>query len=292
MLKAELAFKAEAQIGEGALWDSERELLYWIDISNGEIHLFNPADGADRLVANVGQYIGTVVQRAGGGLLAAMQRGLYFVNEDGALTQICDPEKGKPRNRFNDGKCDPAGRFWAGTMPIDCMEPKVGSLYRLDSSLTVTKMLDGITISNGIIWSPDHKTMYYADTPTGVVEAFDYDINSGDISNRRTVIRIANGEGGPDGITIDSEGMLWVAQWGGWKVGRYDPADGKLLDEVRVPAAQVSSCAFGGSNLDELFITTARIGITEANLKSQPLAGSLYRVKTAVKGLKADKFKG
>jgi sugar lactone lactonase YvrE len=291
MLQAELVFRAEALIGEGALWDSQSATLLWIDIPAGEIHRFNPSDNSNRLVASLGQYIGTVVQRRGGGLLTAAQRGFFFVEEQtGAITPILDPEAHLPRTRFNDGKCDPSGRLWAGTMDIDCITRYAGSLYRLDDELRCERMLSNVSISNGIVWSPDKATMYFADTPTGVVDAFDYDDRTGSISNRRTVVRIA--DGGPDGMTIDRDGNLWVAQWGGWQVGCYDPFTGRKLEEVRVPASQVASCAFGGKEMDELYITTARNGIVGEELQKQPLAGSLFRVKPGVRGLEAYHFAG
>jgi sugar lactone lactonase YvrE len=293
MYQAELVLKAESLIGEGSLWDIERSRLLWIDIWKGEVHSFDPASGIDTLIFKSNQTLGTVVQREGGGLVAAMEHGFTFINEQtGEATPILDPEPDKLCNRFNDGKCDPAGRFWAGTMSMEGKEPGVGSLYRLGTDLTCTKMAGDISISNGIIWSQDAKTMYYTDSPTQLVWAYDYDAASGDISNRRVVIELPQGEGVPDGITLDAEGMLWVAQWGGWQVSRYDPATGKKIAQVDLPVSQPSSCALGGPNLDELYITTARNGLTAEELAAQPLSGSLFVVKAGVKGLKAEKFKG
>lgn len=293
MGKAELVLKAEAIIGEGSLWDAEGQRLLWVDIASGEIHSFDPASGGDRLIFKTDQHIGTVVQRERGGLVAAMRRGLYFIDEKtGACEFICNPEEDKPHNRFNDGKCDPAGRFWAGTMDMETHGIGAGSLYRLGTDLKCTRMEGGVTISNGIVWSPDEKTMYYTDTPTGVVWAYDYDVESGDISSRRTAVTLQKGEGGPDGITIDADGMLWVAQWGGWQVGRYDPRSGKKIGRVDVPAAQVASCALGGANLDELYITTARENLTQAQLEGQILAGSVFVANAGVRGLRANRFKG
>jgi sugar lactone lactonase YvrE len=290
MIKAELVLKADARIGEGSIWDWERNRLLWIDILNGEILSFDPATRENRIVFKSCLPIGTVVQRERGGLVAALLHGIYFVDEEtGAAEMICEVETDKPENRFNDGKCDAAGRFWVGTMSGD---PSKGSLYRLGTDLKCDKMLEGVSISNGIIWSHDNKTMYYADTPTGVIVAFDYDLETGGIRNKRTVVEIKKGEGGPDGFTIDAEGMLWVAQWGGWQVGRYDPETGKKLETVEVPAGQVSSCAFGGRNLDELYITTARVSLSEEKLAAHPLTGSLFMAKVGVKGVRANKFKG
>lgn len=291
-MKSELIYQSDVILGEGALWDDEAGRLLWVDIPGGEIHVYDPAAGADRLLFKAGQPIGTVVKREGGGLAVAAKHGFAFANEDtGLLEMICDPEADKPDNRFNDGKCDPAGRFWAGTMGMDHGRGK-GALYCLDTDMQCTKKLDGVTVSNGIAWSPDGRTMYYTDTVTHAIWAFDYDAGTGAISRRRTAVEIAGGEGGPDGFTVDAEGMLWVAQWNGWQVARYDPATGKKLDRIDVPVAEVSSCAFGGDGLDVLFITTAREGLTAGELEGQPLAGSLFAAMPGTKGMRAYPFKG
>ena len=291
MIKSDLVLRAQAVTGEGPLWDEERAGLWWVDIPKGEIRFFNPASGEDCLVAAIGQQVGAVVLRRGGALLAAAEHGFFFVEEStGKLTPIYDPESNLTGNRFNDGKCDPAGRFWAGTMDNACIRRGVGALYRLDADMSCHKLVEGVSISNGLAWSPDRTTMYYADTPTGVVDAFDYDDATGEIANRRTVVRIA--EGAPDGMTIDRDGNLWVAQWGGWQVSCYDPGTGRKLEEVAVPAAQTASCAFGGEALDTLYITTARNGLTGEAALRQPLAGSLFAVKPGVRGLPAAKFAG
>ena len=254
-----------------------------------QVCVYTPATGENRVI-NVGQYVGTVVKGHSGLLYLALHNG--FASLDLAtetVTMLTDPEAGIPTNRFNDGKCDPAGRFWAGTMPISESGP-VGALYVLESDGTTRKMLSEVSIANGIVWSLDAKTMYYIDTPTGRVDAFDYDLASGDISNRRTVITIPDGQGYPDGMTGDAEGMLWVAHWGGHCVTRWDPTTGELLDTIHVPAAQVTACAFGGPNLDELYITCARRGLDEAVLAEQPLAGGLFKAMPGVKGLPAFEY--
>jgi sugar lactone lactonase YvrE len=205
---------------------------------------------------------------------------------------IADPEAHLPGNRFNDGKCDPAGRFWAGTMRIAEDQVGAGSLYCLDRDLTVRKMWEGITIANGIAWSSDAKTMYYIDTPTCAVAAFDYDLATGSIANRREIIRTPKEAGFPDGMTIDAEGMLWVAYWQGWRVVRWDPSTGEMLATVELPVERVTAPWFGGPNLDELYITTARIGLSDEARAQQPLAGSLFRARVGVAGLPAFEFAG
>ncbi len=288
-LQAELALDLKANLGEGSLWDDQTGRLLWVDIPAGEIHSFEPITGQDKLVYQADGQIGTVVQRQQGGLLAATSKGLVFADgQTGESQIICNPEADKPQNRFNDGKCGPDGRFWFGSMAAGPITEGQGSLYRLDADLSCHKMLEGVTISNGIAWSPDGSTMYYTDTPTGQIWAFDYDQQAGCISNRRTVVQIA--PGGPDGFTVDAEGMLWVAQWGGWQVARYDPASGEKLVQIDVPAAQVSSCAFGGETMDTLFITTASVGLGEADRANQPLAGCLFKAKVGVAGMKANRF--
>ncbi len=292
-LQAEMVLEHVAALGEGALWDDRAGRLLWVDIPMGEIHAFDPATGQDRLLYQSGSQIGTVVQREKGGLLAATDKGLVFIDEQtGTVQSICNPEQDKQQNRFNDGKCGPDGRFWAGTMAGGPGSEGQGSLYRLDADLSCHRVLEGVTISNGIAWNPDGNTMYYTDTPTRQIWAFDYDQKTGCITNRRTVVEIAPGEGGPDGFTVDAEGMLWVAQWGGWQVARYDPATGNKITKVNVPAGQVTSCAFGGKQLDTLFITTASVGLSKADQENQPLAGCLFKADAGVVGMRACRFFG
>ncbi len=300
MEKAQIILDVKADLGEGPFWDVTRKVLYWVNINAGEVHIFDPKTGNDTMVP-VGKMIGTLVVRENGGLVVALENGFHFLDEEsGELTFIADPEADKPENRFNDGKCDPAGRFWAGTMGIEHRNP-TGSLYRLSPAKTtdagsggysVETMIKGVTVSNGIVWTPDETVMYFNDSPTGQVAAFDYDKETGNISNRRVVVNIPEGEGKPDGMAIDREGMLWIAQFGGWKVARWDPQTGKQLAEVSIPVGQVTACAFGGEELDELYITTARTGLDEKELAEQPHAGSMFLVKTDVPGLPFYRFAG
>ena len=194
--------------------------------------------------------------------------------------------------RMNDGKCDPAGRFWAGSMAYTG-DKGAGKLYRLDPDLSLHTVLDSVTISNGLVWTSNNSTFYYIDTPTGRVDAYDYDHGAGNISNCRTAVEIPDGQGGPDGMTIDSEDMVWVAHWGGGCVTRWNPQTGELLETVEVPGArQITSCALGGANLDDLYITSASIGLDDEGLAEQPNAGKLFRVKVKAKGVPARGFAG
>jgi sugar lactone lactonase YvrE len=206
-------------------------------------------------------------------------------------TQICDPESHLPNNRFNDGKCDPRGRFWAGTMSMS-REARAASLYVLDPDLSVRRVLQSVTTSNGLDWSPDHSTLYYIDTPTLQVSAFDYDEETGTIERRRVIIDFPQGMGRPDGMTIDVEGMLWIAHWDGARISRWDPQSGNMLAQIPVPATQVTSCAFGGPELDRLYITTARHGLDEMQLQSQPHAGGVFMARPGVGGFPANEFDG
>lgn len=288
-MNAELVLDAQLDLGEGPIWDGQRQLLYWVNIMESQVLIFDPTTNQNRVI-DVGQYVGTVVPSNSGALYLALHNGFAKLDIDTeAVTMLADPESDIPGNRFNDGKCDPAGRFWAGTMPVDESKP-IGSLYVYENNGNVRRMVENVSISNGIVWSPDNTTMYYIDTPTGCVEAFDYDLATGDIANRRVAIQFPEGVGMPDGMTGDAEGMLWVAHWGGSRVTHWNPQTGELLNTVHVPAAQVTACAFGGPNLDEMYITCARRGLSPEEIARQPHAGSLFKVKPGVRGLPADRF--
>jgi sugar lactone lactonase YvrE len=227
----------------------------------------------------------------GGGALVALQNGIQSINtKTGKLHFIANPLP-DTNLRFNDGKCDPSGRFWVGTLALDNRR-RGAVLYRFDKDKSIHLMLDSVSISNGIVWTADKKTMYYNDTPTGTIQGFDYDDKTGAISNRRVVVRIPRGMGSPDGMTIDAEGNLWVALWGGGAVGKFNPATGELLQKVVVPAPNVSSCAFGGDNLETLYITTARAWVNADKLATFPLSGGLFSVKPGVRGVPAEFYKG
>jgi len=280
----EIAVPSEATLGEGVNWDADRQCLYWVDIAEKELHVYDPATDSDRRI-DVGQYVGAAVPAAAGDLLLAMHHGFFRLDlETEALTPVCDPEADQPDNRFNDGKCDPAGRFWGGTMQLDG-QGLTGALYRVDQDLSVHKQFDGVGVSNGLAWSPDQTTMYYIDTVTCEVAAFDYDFATGAIANRRAVVTFGSGTGHPDGMTIDEEGMLWVCFFGGGRIARCNPGTGDEIDEIRLPVSNVTNCVFGGPGLDTLYVSTARLTLSEARLAEQPQAGSVFRVRPGVCGL-------
>jgi sugar lactone lactonase YvrE len=287
----ELVLDAKAILGEGPCWDQEGHILYWLDILQKKVHIYQPETNENREI-QLDQLIGTIGLRKEGGAIAALEKGFYFIDvETGQLEPICDPERNIPNNRFNDGKCDAAGRFWAGTM--DKTEASnQGALYCLDSKLRVETKLQNLGISNGLAWSSDNQYFYFIDTPTKKVLQFDYHLATGNIANPVEVISFEDQEGMPDGMTIDEEGMLWIAHWGGAKVSRWDPASGKQLTEVLVPAKNVTSCTFGGDDLKDLYITTARKGMDEAELEKYPHSGGLFRIRTGVKGVPAYAFNG
>lgn len=272
-------------LAEGPVWDANKNTICWIDILGKNIHEFSTEVKQHRKIP-VDDLIGNIVLCQDGNYLAGLQKGIVQINRlTGENKLICQPEKHLPENRFNDGKCDPAGRYWAGTMPVT-EDSATGSLYMFQKDLTFEKKIKGVTISNGLAWSPDQKTLYFIDSPTLKVVAFDYDNITGEISNRRIAISIEEKEGFPDGMTIDTEGKLWIAHWDGWQVARWDPQTGKKLLSIRLPVARVSSCTFGGTDLGDLYITSARARLTELELQKQPMAGSLFVIKnTGYKGM-------
>ena len=286
-MNATLLLDAKAILGEGSLWHPTEKKLYWINIEKGELHIYDPATKKDQHF-NLGARVGTVVPVKSGGALVALQTGIHFIDtKTGKLTLLNNP---LPDNiRFNDGKCDPAGRFWVGSMGLN-FKKGAASLYRFDTDKSIHTMVKDVTCSNGIVWSSDKKTMYYTDTPTGNVDAFDYDETTGNISNRRTVVKVP--EGYPDGMTIDSEDKLWVALYGGYGVAKFDPLTGKLLSKVNVPAPNVTSCAFGCDDLKTLYITTATENMKKEDLEKYPQAGGVFSIPVGVKGVPANFYTG
>jgi sugar lactone lactonase YvrE len=251
----------------------------WVDIIGSRLHRAQlGADGQLHEVATIefDRHVGAVAPAVGGGYVVAAAQGFLFVDEAGEIVELAQPEGGRADVRMNDGACDPQGRFWAGTMAYD-ESPGSGVLYRLELDGTCTTARTGLTISNGIGWSPDGTEMYLSDSGTATVDAFEFDPDSGEIGDPRTIVRIDEDGVVPDGLTVDQEGAIWVALWGGGTVRRYR-SDGALMSAVTVPADRPTSCAFGGRELTTLFITTAREGLDEAALARQPDAGRVFRV--------------
>jgi len=286
----ERAFDAADELGEGATWDLATGRLISVDIMRGRVHIFDPRTSTVRTL-EVGQPVGAAAPRGKGGLVLAVRDGFATLDlVTSAVTFIAHVDLDRPDLRMNDGSCDAAGRFWAGTMAID-ERPGAGVLYRLDPDGTTHTMLTGVGISNGIDWSPDGKTMYYVDSLAQRLDCFDFDLRNGTIGNRRQVAAIDPADGSPDGLTVDSEGAIWLALWGGSAIRRYLP-DGTLDFVLPVPVTYPTTCAFGGADLGDLYITSATIKMTADERRREPLAGAVLRCRPGVAGRPAHAFGG
>jgi sugar lactone lactonase YvrE len=286
----ELVVDARATLGEGPVWDASRGILWWVDITAGLVHSFDPRMGADRTVA-VGSAVGSVALRRDGTLLAALAERLAVLDPDsGRLESLVAFTPGDRAIRCNDGKCDPAGRFWVGRMTPE-HAPGEGSLLRVDPDLSLVTRLTGLTIPNGLGWSPDSHLMYFLDSAWREVRVHPYDPSTGAMGDGRTLVRFAGDGSVPDGLTVDAEGYLWVARFGAGCVVRIAP-DGAIVGRVELPVTQVTSCTFGGEDLGDLFITTAHEDFGPAALAREPLAGGLFRCRPGVLGLLPVPFAG
>jgi len=282
----ELVLDARAELGEGPSWDPATGRLVWVDITAELVHRFDPASGDDERF-EVGQPVGAAVPASDGRLMLAVRDGFAFLDPaSGEVQRIADVEADLDDTMMNDGKCDPAGRLWAGTKDGVDSRP-IGALYRLGPDRRPVQMLTGLMVSNGLGWSPDHESMYFIDSPTQRVDVFDFDLAGGEITNRRTLAEIPKAWGLPDGMTVDEEGFLWVAFWGGSAVRRFDPS-GALVATVEFPVSQVTSCAFGGEELSDLYVTSARDGLPKR--AKEPLAGGLFRLRPGVRGQHSHPF--
>lgn len=268
-------------LGEGPVWVAREQALWWVDIKAPAIRRWRDGEGIESWTPPL--RVCALAPAARGGFIAGTEEGFMWVDpRAGHYEPIGDPEAGIPGNRFNDGKVDRAGRFWAGTMD-DAEEQARGTLYRLDPDLRWVPIDSGYKVTNGPAFSPDGRTMYHADSALQRIYAFDLDA-SGDPGQRRVFAEFGEGEGYPDGMTVDAEGCLWVAYWDGWCLRRLSP-DGAVLQRVELPVARPTSCTFGGPSLDRLFVTSARIGLSENELAMQPLAGALFMMDISVRGL-------
>ena len=286
----ELVLDAKAQLGEGPIWDADRARLLFVDIMRGHVHEFDPATGRDRVI-EVGQPVGAIAPTERGDWVMAARDGFFRLElETGATSLIAHVERDDRETRMNDGNVDARGRFWAGTMGMGGVRER-GSLYRLDPDGRVTRQLERVNISNGVDWSPDGRLMYYADTGIGRVDVFDFDEAQGALSNRRPFVTIPEDAGSPDGLVVDAEGGVWLALWEGGAVHRYRP-DGELDVVVTMPVTLVTKGAFGGSDLADLYITTAWIDLDAAGRAREPLAGGLFRLRPGVRGRPVRKYAG
>ncbi len=290
MAELECVVAGPDMLGECPVWSVREQALYWIDIRGPAIHRLDPATGRVRS-APMPREVGSVGLRSTGGLLAAMRDGFHRCDHaSGVLEPLHDPEGHLPDNRFNDGRSDRRGRYWSGTMSTGARGP-FGALYRLDPDGACTVMRSAITTPNSISWSPDDRVMYFADTPTAQILAFPFDLDDGTLGEPRLFADLTAGKGRPDGSTVDAEGCLWNAEYGGGRVVRYRP-DGRVDRVIAIPASQVTSCGFGGAALDTLYITTARQNLPPERLAAEPLAGGLFAVRPGVTGLPEPEFLG
>jgi sugar lactone lactonase YvrE len=289
----ELVQDARALIGEGPLWDERTGRLYWVDIPVGLVHRLSPSGSADHPV-DVGQPVGCVGLGMDGGVVAGLRDGFGLIpRNDEKVTRWIPIEREHPAIRMNDGRCDPAGRYWAGTTASPWEHnPGAGSLYCLDDvagDLKARRVLGQVSVSNGIDWSGDGKRMYYIDSATWRVDVFDFEVESGFVHNRRTFVDVPEHDGLPDGLVVDSEDCVWVALSRAGRVRRYTPT-GRIDREIEVPVSLVTSMAFGGSDLGDLYITTARHRLTPAESKTQVHAGGLFCCRPGPTGRPANRF--
>lgn len=279
-----------ATLGEGAMWHPTRHSLFWVDILGRRVFETTLA-GTNTKARDVGQLVGAVAPTAAGDLLVMLQDGVHRLDlaTDRTTPFVHPAGHDATTVRFNDAKCDPQGRLWAGTMALDESAGR-GALYRIDPDGGCRRMRSEVSVSNGLAWSPDHRTLYYIDSPTRAVQAFDYDAATGDLTRPRIAIDTSTVPGYPDGCTIDTDGNLWIAHWDGWCVSRWDPVRARLLDTLRVPVSQVTTCTFGGPQLDTLFITTAGNRLSDADRAAQPEAGYVFAANVGARGFQTDVF--
>lgn len=279
-----LAVDAHATVGESPIWDEQGGSLYWVDIPQGEVHRFTK--GVDTVVARYGWPVGAIAKQNGGGFIAAIGRGFAEVRADLSLRWIANVSLG---DRMNDGKCDAAGRFLAGTLCND-RSPN-GALYRLNADGSVETLLTGVTVSNGLDWSPDGELLYYVDSPTRRIDMLAYDLDTGALGTRRTFAEMGDIPGNPDGLTVDAEGGVWVVMHRGARVCRFTPR-GRLDEVIQLPVAHATSCVFGGESYRTLYITSAKAAAGASADGNEPAAGAIFETNPGVAGKAAFPFRG
>lgn len=281
---------ANAVVGEGPSWDHNESVLYWVDIKRPALFRWDPKHG------QTGHWpmpkpIGCVSPAQGGQVVFADSDGFGLLELlSGKISRIAAPKHEPAHNRFNDGKVDRAGRFWAGTMDDNCIQP-TGSLYRLDTDFSLRQMDTGFTCSNGLGWSLDNRIMYFTDSMARTIWAYEFDLDRGELGTRRIFARLTTDDGVPDGLTVDSEGFIWSSIWDGWRLIRYAP-DGTIDQEVPMPVQRPSSCIFGGEGLKTLYVTSATADLNAQSLQKGPLAGALFSVQLDIAGVPEVAFGG
>ena len=292
MINAEVVHAAEAALGEGCVWSPVEDLLVWVDITGQAVHRFDHASGQPVSVWRYPQSVGNAALRASGGLALGLGASVALTDRVGAIETVIELPGEPASNRANDGAVDPAGRLFQGTMSDSDPGAPVAALHRVDADGSARRVVSDVSISNGMGWSPDQSTMYYIDTLTFRVDRFDYDPDTGEIDGRRPFLTFDGTTGGPDGMTMDAEGCLWVAFFGGYHVQRFSP-EGERLDTVVTPGApQTTCCCFGGPDLDTLYITTARDSIAGVNTEGEPNSGALFAADVGAVGLPTNLFAG
>lgn len=288
-MKAEQVIKVGAKLGEGPLWSSRENALYWLDIVNRTIHRWHPSSGK-RDTTVFSQMVSALVQCDDGRFIGAVEDGLAFIDfENGEFEIIVNPLPDRTM-RFNDASADRRGRLWTGTMLRENQKP-VASFYKLSNDLTLSEMEKGLSLSNGIGFSPDDTVLYLSDSVQNSVYAYDFDIDSGTIANQRRLIYVdPEKDGYPDGLTVDAEGFIWLCHYDGWKVTRHAP-DGTVVDVIETPVPRPTSCIFGGTELATLYITSAIEDLTEAQLAEAPMSGDVFSAKPRVGGLSEPVFR-
>lgn len=279
-----------SKLGEGPIWDVREQALFWVDIEGRRLFRCD-ADGGDLRTWDFPERIGSFALRESGGFVVALSSGIAFFDErSGGLEWVARPEAMIEKNRFNDGKCDRAGRFWVGTMDDELCE-HTGSLYRLDPDRSIHRVAGRIAIPNSTAFSADGRVMYHADTLDHLIFAYDFDMEAGSIANRRVFASTQGEPAGPDGSTVDAQGFLWNAQWGASRIVRYAP-DGRIDRVVPLPVLYPTSCAFGGPDLTTLYVTTACWDLTPEQRAESPWAGGVLALSPGVQGLPEPRFAG
>lgn len=289
MKKVEVALPVRAKLGECPRWDEVNQLLYWVDIDGFQLHRYNPATDTDDFI-QFEEEIGCFVLRQSGGYVLAMRSGFYFMpGWDAKLQPIADPEEGVETNRFNDGRCDAKGRFIAGTV-YPPKDRDGANFWVLEPNLQTRLLVEGTLTSNGTAFSPDNKTFYYSDTPKHKIFSCDYDLETGNITNRRVFHAFPHGEGRPDGAAVDIEGHYWTALYEGGRIVRLNPA-GNIVEEIVIPAKCPTMLAFGGQDLRTLYITSVG-NRSQEELQQYPHSGAVFKVSVEVPGMPEYRFGG
>lgn len=282
-----MAFRADSDVGESPVWDIDRGGLWWVDLLRGELHYWDGRANTHQ-TSSVGQSLGFIVPFESGDFVAGTRDGIGVLTPNGGFDLICPVELERPNFRMNDGKCDPQGSLWAGTMS-DATHAN-GSLYRINANWEVKRIADGLSVPNGLGWTRNGELMYLADTGRARLEWWQFDAYRGVPTKLLYVVSFSDVEGGPDGLAVDSEDCAWVCLWGGHGLRRYAP-DGEMLESIEIPALNAASCAFGGDDFRDLYITSARYGLTLEQLRQWPLSGSIFRYRPDVGGMPAQPFR-